>query len=168
MKVRLATLLLRSDPVEAEAMLRQVRAANPDERSARRLLAAAEVLDACDGFLHREAIAASLPGGGARPAVVGALPEEGLEPGSARFFREKIALDPVDARISVELIDDAYNANPASLNAAIEWLAQQPWSNGNIGMWGCSATGGSQMQAATTAPPHPRSSSATRWRASSA
>ncbi|MFC1838038.1 CocE/NonD family hydrolase [Thermodesulfobacteriota bacterium] len=35
-----------------------------------------------------------------------------------------------------------------------EWLALQPWSNGNIGMWGCSATGGSQMQAATTAPPH--------------
>jgi len=35
-----------------------------------------------------------------------------------------------------------------------EWLARQPWSNGNIGMWGCSATGGSQMQAATTAPPH--------------
>ena len=35
-----------------------------------------------------------------------------------------------------------------------EWLAKQPWSNGNIGMWGCSATGGSQMQATTTAPPH--------------
>jgi predicted acyl esterase len=35
-----------------------------------------------------------------------------------------------------------------------EWLAQQPWSNGKIGMWGCSATGGSQMQAVTTAPPH--------------
>ncbi len=35
-----------------------------------------------------------------------------------------------------------------------EWLAVQPWSNGNIGMWGCSATGGSQMQATTTAPPH--------------
>jgi predicted acyl esterase len=35
-----------------------------------------------------------------------------------------------------------------------EWLAQQPWSNGKIGMWGCSATGGSQMQAMTTAPPH--------------
>ncbi len=34
-----------------------------------------------------------------------------------------------------------------------EWLAQQPWSNGKIGMWGCSATGGSQMQAASTAPP---------------
>ncbi len=35
-----------------------------------------------------------------------------------------------------------------------EWLAAQPWSNGNIGMWGCSATGGSQMQAATAASPH--------------
>jgi len=35
-----------------------------------------------------------------------------------------------------------------------EWLAVQPWSDGNIGMWGCSATGGSQMQALTTAPPH--------------
>ncbi|HSW39193.1 MAG TPA: CocE/NonD family hydrolase, partial [Acidobacteriota bacterium] len=34
-----------------------------------------------------------------------------------------------------------------------EWLALQPWSNGRIGMWGCSATGGSQLQAVTTAPP---------------
>lgn len=34
-----------------------------------------------------------------------------------------------------------------------EWLAAQPWSNGKVGMWGCSATGGSQMQALTTAPP---------------
>jgi uncharacterized protein len=34
-----------------------------------------------------------------------------------------------------------------------EWLAKQPWSNGKIGMWGCSATGGSQMQAITVAPP---------------
>jgi uncharacterized protein len=34
-----------------------------------------------------------------------------------------------------------------------EWLAKQPWSSGKIGMWGCSATGGSQMQALTVAPP---------------
>ena len=36
----------------------------------------------------------------------------------------------------------------------VEWLAKQPWSTGKIGMWGCSATGGSQLQAAITAPPH--------------
>lgn len=35
-----------------------------------------------------------------------------------------------------------------------EWLAAQAWSTGKVGMWGCSATGGSQLQAATTAPPH--------------
>jgi putative CocE/NonD family hydrolase len=36
----------------------------------------------------------------------------------------------------------------------VEWLAMQPWATDKVGMWGCSATGGSQMQAATTAPPH--------------
>ncbi len=34
-----------------------------------------------------------------------------------------------------------------------EWLAKQSWSDGKVGMWGCSATGGSQMQAMSTAPP---------------
>ncbi len=47
---------------------------------------------------------------------------------------------------------------PARMDAydITEWLAAQPFSNGKVGMWGCSATGGSQLQAATTAPPHLR------------
>jgi putative CocE/NonD family hydrolase len=36
----------------------------------------------------------------------------------------------------------------------IEWLVTQPFATDKVGMWGCSATGGSQIQAATTAPPH--------------
>lgn len=40
-----------------------------------------------------QAVAAELPSGGMRPAVVQALPAEGLHPGSIRFFREKLALD---------------------------------------------------------------------------
>jgi predicted acyl esterase len=35
-----------------------------------------------------------------------------------------------------------------------EWLAARPWSNAKVGMWGCSATGHSQWQAAATHPPH--------------
>ncbi|WP_375206479.1 CocE/NonD family hydrolase [Hyphococcus sp.] len=36
----------------------------------------------------------------------------------------------------------------------IEWAAEQPWSDGNVGMTGCSYLGGATMQAATVAPPH--------------
>ena len=54
----------------------------------------------------------------------------------------------------------AYNrgewVEPAKWDAydVSEWLAKQPWSSGKIGMWGCSATGGSQMQALSVMPPH--------------
>ena len=38
----------------------------------------------------------------------------------------------------------------------VEWLAAQPWSNGRVGMTGCSYLGGSALQVASTAPPHLR------------
>lgn len=44
-------------------------------------------------------------------------------PFTGRGAREVIALDPADARMTLELIDDAYNANPTSVNAALEVLA---------------------------------------------
>lgn len=43
--------------------------------------------------------------------------------GAGRGAREVIQLDPVDPRLTVELIDDAYNSNPASLGASLEVLA---------------------------------------------
>jgi len=36
----------------------------------------------------------------------------------------------------------------------IEWIAQQPWCNGNVGMMGLSWFGKNQMMAAMTQPPH--------------
>src|SRR5665647_2727553 len=36
----------------------------------------------------------------------------------------------------------------------IEWMAVQPWGDGNVGMIGISAFGGSQFQAAAQQPPH--------------
>ncbi len=43
--------------------------------------------------------------------------------GAGRGLRERIQLDRVDERLSLELIDDAYNSNPASLGASLEVLA---------------------------------------------
>lgn len=45
------------------------------------------------------------------------------EPGAGRGLRDVIHLDPADHRIALELIDDAYNANPASVAASLEVLA---------------------------------------------
>jgi len=36
----------------------------------------------------------------------------------------------------------------------VEWAAQQPWSNGNVGMIGISYFAGTQMEAAVERPPH--------------
>jgi hypothetical protein len=40
-----------------------------------------------------QAVALALPQGGQRPSLIDGLPQEGLVPGSVRFFREKMALD---------------------------------------------------------------------------
>jgi len=39
---------------------------------------------------------------------------------------------------------------------AVEWLAAQPWSNGNVGMWGISYGGFTSIQVAALRPPHLR------------
>ncbi len=44
-------------------------------------------------------------------------------PPAGRGTRQVIVLDPVDDHLSFELIDDSFNANPASLDAALEVLA---------------------------------------------
>jgi hypothetical protein len=44
-------------------------------------------------LMFGRSIAAALPTGGERPKLVKALPEQGIQPDSIRFFREKMALD---------------------------------------------------------------------------
>ncbi|MEM6480805.1 MAG: UDP-N-acetylmuramoyl-tripeptide--D-alanyl-D-alanine ligase [Pseudomonadota bacterium] len=45
------------------------------------------------------------------------------QPPSGRGTREVLLLDSVDEALSIELIDDAFNANPTSMQAALEVLA---------------------------------------------
>ncbi len=52
------------------------------------------------------------------------------EPGAGRGLREVIALDSVESQLTIELIDDAYNANPASLAASLEVLAAADVTDG--------------------------------------
>ncbi|MDF1854390.1 UDP-N-acetylmuramoyl-tripeptide--D-alanyl-D-alanine ligase [Pseudooceanicola sp.] len=54
----------------------------------------------------------------------------GWHPPAGRGMRERLTLDPLDAAQSFELIDDAFNANPTSMRAALEVLAAaQPRDN---------------------------------------
>ncbi|HET9522043.1 MAG TPA: CocE/NonD family hydrolase, partial [Candidatus Limnocylindrales bacterium] len=55
-----------------------------------------------------------------------------------------IALDEYTARET----QDGYDA--------VEWLAAQPWCNGNVGMWGISYGGFTSIQVAKLRPPHLR------------
>ena len=59
---------------------------------------------------------------GADPAIA-ALDLGQWQPPAGRGSRQRIYLDIVDAAQSFELIDDAYNANPASMAAALDVLA---------------------------------------------
>jgi UDP-N-acetylmuramoyl-tripeptide--D-alanyl-D-alanine ligase len=66
---------------------------------------------------------------GADPAVAGC--DLGLwQPPAGRGQRKRIYLDIVDEDLSFDLIDDAFNANPASVAAAFEVLAASEPRNG--------------------------------------
>ncbi|HEV7691695.1 MAG TPA: CocE/NonD family hydrolase [Hyphomonadaceae bacterium] len=68
--------------------------------------------------------------------VVAVVERRGL---GASFGERRGYNDRVEAQ-------DAYEVN--------EWLAAQPWSNGNVGIVGCSNTGAAAMHAITMRPPH--------------
>lgn len=72
--------------------------------------------------LNGLAVLASLEAAGADP-VVAALDLARWHPPAGRGARHWIALDPIKQELRLELIDDSYNANPASMRAALEVLA---------------------------------------------
>ncbi|MEL6523933.1 MAG: UDP-N-acetylmuramoyl-tripeptide--D-alanyl-D-alanine ligase [Pseudomonadota bacterium] len=45
------------------------------------------------------------------------------QPVDGRGVRERLIIDDIDPNLAIDLLDDAYNANPASVGAALEMLA---------------------------------------------
>jgi len=53
-------------------------------------------------------------------------------------------------------LDEYTEAETLDGHDAVEWLAAQPWCNGNVGMWGISYGGFTAIQVAALRPPHLR------------
>jgi putative CocE/NonD family hydrolase len=51
-------------------------------------------------------------------------------------------------------LDEYTEAETRDGYEAVEWLAAQPWCNGNVGMWGISYGGFNSIQVAMMQPPH--------------
>ena len=85
------------------------------------------------------------------------LNEVSVMPNTADWVPEGYAVVRVDGRGTCNTPGflHPYGAQEAEdIYDAIEWAGTQPWSNGNVGMWGISNTAVNQLPAATLQPPH--------------
>ena len=81
--------------------------------------------------------------------------------GSPEFFASRgyvVVLQDLRGRFASEgefypYRDDGWGANRDGYDT-VEWAASQPWSNGDVGTFGGSYSGGNQYQLAPTRPPH--------------
>jgi hypothetical protein len=83
--------------------------------------------------------------------------EVSVMPNSVDWASQGYALLRIDGRGSCKTpgLLHPYSAQEAEDNYdAIEWAGTQPWSNGNVGLWGISFTAASQLPVASLQPPH--------------
>jgi uncharacterized protein len=104
------------------------------------------------------------PGLGPQPCLLEALPyrKDDLTASYAETYRRLrddagYAVCRVDLRgtgSSAGHADDEYPVQEqADLVAVVAWLAEQPWCDGNVGMWGTSYSGFNALQVACERPP---------------
>jgi len=83
--------------------------------------------------------------------MVFALTMDSLRAASAGY---NVLIQDCRGRFASDGIWDCFTVEANDGYDTVEWAARQPWSNGNVGMYGASYMGATQWLAATTAPPH--------------
>ncbi len=105
-----------------------------------------------------------LPGSGPQPCLLEALPyrKDDLTSSYAEgYVRLRDEFDYAVCRLDLrgtgsssgDATDEYPDAEQRDLVAVIAWLAEQPWCDGNVGMWGTSYSGFNALQLACERPP---------------
>jgi len=106
-----------------------------------------------------------LPGDGEYPAILVRTPylksmmvnDRPIFPGAGAFFASHgyaLVVQDVRGRGDSDGVFDFYFADAEDGYDTVEWIASQPWSNGDVGMMGVSYLGAVQWLAASQRPPH--------------
>lgn len=114
-----------------------------------------------DGATLRALIALPAGGAGRWPVVLTITPyqRDGGWGKAQQFARAGFVFVAIDTRGRGDSGGkfDPWTSDGADAYDAIEWIARQSFSDGNIGMWGSSYGGYNQWAAAATRPPHLKS-----------
>ncbi len=83
--------------------------------------------------------------------MVFALTMDSLRAAAAGY---NVLIQDCRGRFASDGVWDCFTVEARDGYDTVEWAARQPWSDGNVGMYGASYMGATQWLAATTAPPH--------------
>lgn len=83
--------------------------------------------------------------------MVFALTMDSLRAASAGY---NVLIQDCRGRFASDGTWDCFTVEALDGYDTVEWAARQPWSDGNVGMYGASYMGATQWLAATQAPPH--------------
>ena len=92
--------------------------------------------------------------------MVFALTMDSLRAASAGY---NVLIEDCRGRFASDGVFNCFTDEARDGYDTVEWAARQPWSNGNVGMYGASYMGATQWLAATQAPPRGERRASASW-----